>query len=121
MATQTRVDGPITDRSADPEAVDDPRCAHCHRAMAPSGSVGRPRRYCRRSCRQRAFEQRRRDRELTWGEDRLIELVRRYEELGDRLATVDDVVREVRRDLDDGVQIDALEVVERLDSALRAI
>ena len=121
MATRAQVDHRITAPSDDPAAVGEPRCAYCHRAMPPSRSVGRPRRYCRRSCRQRAFEQRRRDRELTWGEDRLIELVRRYEELGDRLATVDDVVREVRRDLDDGVQIDALEVVERLDSALRAI
>lgn len=122
MAPRTAVTTPPDGQDPrDPPVGAESRCAHCQRAMEPTASVGRPRRYCRRSCRQRAFERRRRERELTWGEDRIVELVRRHEELTDRLAMVDDVVREVRRDLDDGVGLDAFEVVERLDSALRSI
>ena len=34
------------------------RCGWCRRVLPQAGSVGRPRRYCGQSCRQRAYEQR---------------------------------------------------------------
>ena len=98
----------------------DARCTYCHRPMEAASGVGRPRRYCRRSCRQRAFERRRRDRELAWGEDRVLELVHRHEQLSDRVAMVEDVVNELRQDLGDGVELDVDEVIARIDSALRS-
>jgi len=100
-------------------AVRAERCAFCRRPLPASAGVGRPRTYCRRSCRQRAFEQRRRSTELSWGDDRLAELIRQLEARGDRLAHVADVLDEVRRDLDDDVVLDVAEVLERLDAALR--
>ncbi|MHB1986950.1 MAG: hypothetical protein ACYCSF_03035 [Acidimicrobiales bacterium] len=36
------------------------RCQWCGRQVVPSPGPGRPRRYCKRSCRQRAYELRRR-------------------------------------------------------------
>jgi len=107
----------VTEPIAD---LTDPRCTYCHRPMEAAPGVGRPRRYCRRSCRQRAFERRRRDRELAWGEDRVIELVQRHEELSDRVAMVEDVLKELRQDLGDGLELTAGEAIARLDSALSA-
>lgn len=95
------------------------RCTYCRRPLPEAKGVGRPRTYCRRSCRQRAFEQRRRATELSWGDDRLVELIRELELRGDRLAHATDVLDEVRRDLDDDVEVGAAEVVARLDAALR--
>jgi hypothetical protein len=98
----------------------DARCTYCHRPMETVPGVGRPRRYCRRSCRQRAFERRRRDRELAWGEDRVVELLQRHEELSDRVAMVEDVLEELRQDLGDGLEPSAHEVIARVESALRS-
>lgn len=78
------------------------RCAWCGRRLPERATTGRPRTYCRRSCRQRAFEARRRLDELTWGDDRLKELVRRLDDQHVLLASIRDVVDEMRRDVDDG-------------------
>ena len=70
--------------------------------MPDPAATGRPRTYCRRSCRQRAFEARRRLGELTWGEDRLKELVSRMDDQYVVLATLRDAVDEMLRDVEDG-------------------
>jgi hypothetical protein len=57
--------------------------------------------YCRRSCRQRAFEARRRLGELAWGEQRLIELRERQDDLQVAVAGLVDLVGELRADVED--------------------
>ena len=94
------------------------RCAFCRRAMPQGSNVGRPRKFCRRSCRQRAFEQRRRTTELSWGDERTAQLIERSALQGDHLAHVGDVVAELRVDLADGVELTVAEVLERVESAL---
>ena len=44
----------------------------CGRPFEPTPGAGRPRQYCKRSCRQRDYEARRRAAELGLGEDELI-------------------------------------------------
>ena len=72
------------------------RCAWCSRAMPERGAnvVGRKPLYCRRSCRQRAFEARRR---------------------GEQLGVADDA----QMQLDDGMQ--PTQVLERLLAAIDAV
>lgn len=76
-------------------------CAWCRRPVEVREGPGRPRRYCRRSCRQRAFEARRRALELGIGEDELIVARARLERLGDQLYGLRCAVEDVRRDLAD--------------------
>lgn len=83
---------------------------------APTG-VGRPRTYCRRSCRQRAFEHRRRAVEQSWGDDRVVRLADELAGTKDRLAHLADVLDEVRADLADEIDVSVHEVLARLDAA----
>ena len=94
------------------------RCTFCQRAMPGSPGVGRPRIYCRRSCRQRAFEQRRRQSELSWGDERTSALIEISAQQSDRLAHVGDVLDELRADVDDQVSLDVTEALDRLEAAL---
>ncbi len=55
-------------QQADP---DERRCDWCRRRLPEAAGTGRPRRFCRSSCRQRAYEARRRLEEAAWSEDRL--------------------------------------------------
>jgi hypothetical protein len=103
--------------ASEPES--NPRCAFCRRAMPAPTGVGRPRTYCRRSCRQRAFEQRRRVTEQSWGDDRVVRMSEELAAAGDRLAHVADVLDEVRIDLADEIDVPVHEVLERLAAALR--
>lgn len=61
--------------------------------------MGRPREFCRRACRQRDYEARRRAAELGLGEHELVvaraELDRLYDELYVLEATLDDVDRDL--------------------------
>ena len=100
---------------------DVPRCAWCRRRLPPAAATGRPRRYCRRSCRQRAFEARRRLDELSWGEDRLHDLLRRQDDVSVAAQALADVVEEMRADVDDGRDWDPhtrQEHVERLEAVV---
>jgi hypothetical protein len=78
------------------------RCAWCGRQVAAREGRGRPREFCRRSCRQRAYESRRRARELGLGETEIV--LRRTElaELQDRIymlrCAMEDVDRDVAED-----------------------
>jgi len=97
------------------------RCAWCGRRLPDPAPTGRPRTYCRRSCRQRAFEARRRLTELDWGEARIRELLERSDELEVVVAAATDVVEEMARDIDDDRPWDddaRSELVERLQAIL---
>ena len=61
------------------------RCAWCGTTFAAGGGPGRPRRYCRRSCRQRDYEARRRATELGLGEHELVVARQELESTQDRL------------------------------------
>lgn len=78
------------------------RCGWCGRVLPEAAATGRPRTYCRRSCRQRAFEERRRVEDLTWGEDRVRASIERRDDQLVALASVDDLLDEWRRDVEDG-------------------
>jgi hypothetical protein len=63
--------------------------------------AGRPREFCRRSCRQRQYESKRRASELGLGEDELIIARTELESLRDRLYVLACAVDDVERDVDD--------------------
>jgi len=67
--------------------------------MVPAPGPGRPRTYCRRSCRQRDYEARRRAAELGLGESELVLTRARLEELRDALFVLEAAVQDVDRDL----------------------
>ena len=95
----------------------DVECEHCGRSFDLSEDVGRPRKYCRRSCRQRAYERRRHQGDLAWGDARLVGMARELAELEDRLDRARDLVDQLRFDVEDGRQIDE-SVLEDLSRAL---
>jgi hypothetical protein len=75
------------------------RCAWCRRPLPPGGGPGRPRRYCKQSCRQRDYEARQRARELRLGEDELIVARAALDTLRDDLYVLACAVDDVDRDL----------------------
>jgi hypothetical protein len=76
-------------------------CGWCGRGFEPSTGRGRPRRYCKRSCRQRDYEARRRAAERGLDEDELILTRAELDELRDRLFVLSETVRDVETDLTD--------------------
>ncbi|HTD50500.1 MAG TPA: hypothetical protein VK771_07870 [Acidimicrobiia bacterium] len=80
------------------------RCRWCGRRFAQSEGAGRPRQYCKRSCRQRDYEARRRANELGLGEHELIVTRHELDELRDRLYILGDTVAEIERDLADDAE-----------------
>lgn len=99
----------------------DAGCEYCGRTYEASGGVGRPRKYCRRSCRQRAFEARRHEGDLEWSDRRIIEVSARLASMEDHLDRIVELVAELRADVDDGVEVSLDEVVDRLEGALRLV
>ena len=77
------------------------RCRWCGREYAAAAGPGRPRLYCRRSCRQRDYEARQRAAELGLGEHELIVTRQELNDLRDRLFVLSDTVKDVERDLTD--------------------
>jgi hypothetical protein len=77
------------------------RCRWCGRPYEAASGPGRPRRYCRRSCRQRDYEARRRASELGLGENELVVTREELHELKDRLYLLAQTVDDVERDLTD--------------------
>jgi hypothetical protein len=67
--------------------------------MPASAKTGRPRRYCKRSCRQRDFEARERARAHGLDEADLIVTREALEQLRDQLYVVQCAVEDVRRDI----------------------
>jgi hypothetical protein len=83
-----------------------------------TGGAGRPREFCRRSCRQRHYESRRRAAELGLGEHELVIARTELESLRDRLYVLACAVDDVERDV--STTDDAAEVREALDWLLEA-
>ena len=83
------------------QEIRDPRCRWCGRGFeAPSGP-GRPREFCKRSCRQRDYEARRRASERGLDEDELILSRSELNELRDRLFVLSETLKDVEADLTD--------------------
>jgi hypothetical protein len=76
-------------------------CRWCGRQFVPTAGAGRPRRYCKRSCRQRDYESRRRSQELGLGEHELVVTRQELHEARDRLYELAETVKDVERDLTD--------------------
>ena len=74
-------------------------CAWCGKPIDQNEGAGRPRRYCRRSCRQRDFEARKRARELGLAESDLIVARRAMEGLDDLLFVLSCAIEDVECDL----------------------
>jgi len=87
--------------AAERDGAGRPRCRWCGRRLPPPSATGRPRRYCRRSCRQRAFEARRRLGELSWAEDRLREHRVTADERYVAFAALADLATELMADVED--------------------
>ena len=77
------------------------RCRWCGRPYEAAPGPGRPRLYCRRSCRQRDYEARQRTTELGLGETELIVTRQELDELRDRLYELAATVKDVEQDLTD--------------------
>jgi hypothetical protein len=75
------------------------RCRWCGRPFAVAPGPGRPREYCRRSCRQRGYEARRQSTELGIGEAQLVVARVELDALHDRLYELEAAIEDVDRDL----------------------
>jgi hypothetical protein len=75
------------------------RCAWCRRPLPASSGPGRPRRYCRQSCRQRDYEARARARELRIGDHELVVARDALNALRDDLYVLACAIDDVDRDL----------------------
>jgi hypothetical protein len=71
-------------------------CSFCSRSLGPRRPTGRRRSYCSQSCRQRAYQSRKRSRELGLGEGMIVvshtqtaRLVRRINDLLEAVAVVE--------------------------------
>jgi hypothetical protein len=75
------------------------RCGWCGRPVVPTPGRGRPRRYCRASCRQRAYELRRRQSAGTLGAEEIPIPVSQWRSLQDRLYELTAALEDVDQDL----------------------
>jgi hypothetical protein len=67
-----------------------------------SGGPGRPRRFCKASCKQRHYEARRRTEELGLGEHELVVTREELESMRDRQFVLACALEDVQRDLANG-------------------
>jgi hypothetical protein len=90
-----------------------------------TATTGRPRQYCRRSCRQRDYEARRRAAELGLGEHELVVAREELETTRDRLYVLACAVEDVERDVAGDTSIDPNALREAfswlLDAAKQAV
>lgn len=75
------------------------RCRWCARPFTVVPGPGRPREYCRRSCRQRDYEARRQAVDLGLGDARLVVARTELDALHDRLYELEAAIEDVDRDL----------------------
>ena len=75
------------------------RCRWCARPFTVVAGPGRPREYCRRSCRQRDYEARRQAVDLGIGDARLVVARADLDALHDRLYELEAAIEDVDRDL----------------------
>jgi hypothetical protein len=74
-------------------------CAWCGSPIERAGGAGRPRRFCRRGCRQRDFESRKRARELGLAESDLVIARKALEGLDDLLFVLGCAITDVEADV----------------------
>jgi hypothetical protein len=77
-------------------------CLWCGRTFTVSGGPGRPRLYCKPSCKQRDYEARRRSEELGLGEHELVVTREELDAIRDRQFLLACTVEDVQRDLANG-------------------
>ena len=75
------------------------RCRWCGRRFERGGGPGRPRTFCRRSCRQRDYEARALAKELGLGDAELVVARQRLDELHDGIAMLEAAIEDVERDV----------------------
>jgi len=75
------------------------RCRYCRRPLPRASKVGRPRTYCKRSHRQRAYEARRRADSLQVPEGQLLVSQAQLDRLHDRLYALEAALDDVDADL----------------------
>lgn len=92
-------------------------CPNCGRGFMANRGVGRPGKYCRRSCRQRAYEQRRHEGDQSWNDARIVALGRQLADLEDVVDQLAEVLEEFRANLDDPGAFEPSALVERMESA----
>ena len=81
------------------ESPEGQRCRWCGRPLAVRAGPGRPRQYCKQSCRQRDYEARLRSREVGLSEAELIITRQSLQEVFDAAYVLEAAVEDVRRDL----------------------
>jgi hypothetical protein len=95
------------------------RCAWCGRRFEVLDRPGRPKRFCRRSCRQRQYEARQRSAALGLGEDELVLARSELATLQDDLWILQCAADDARVDLDDATSVKELRrVIEALLEAI---
>lgn len=80
-------------------AVTEKRCRWCARPFEVQPGPGRPKEFCRRSCRQRDYEARQRATEVGLSEHELVLTRSEIDSLRDRLYVLEAAVEDVVRDL----------------------
>ena len=93
-------------------------CIWCGRSFTVERGPGRPRLYCKPSCKQRDYEARRRATELGLGEHELVVTREELEATRDRLYVLACVLDDVDRDLANGDMSEA-EALRTLLNAAR--
>lgn len=88
----------LTDGPGEREIVP---CGWCRRPVAPNEGPGRPRRFCKRSCRQRDFEARQRSARHGVDENELIVARRDVDRLHDEVFVLSCAVADAEADLRD--------------------
>ncbi len=81
------------------ERDDDGRCRWCGRRFPRRSGPGRPREFCKQSCRQRDYESRQRSAEVGLSDRELIVARHTIDDLRDRLYVLECAIEDVRRDL----------------------
>ena len=82
----------------------DRRCRYCRRPLPVAAATGRPREFCRASCRQQDYLRRSRPREVGLSEHELVVTRGELDELHDLLYVLEAAVEDVDRDLAAGAE-----------------
>lgn len=82
------------------------RCRWCGRRIGPRPGPGRPREFCKPSCRQADYVARQRRAEIGLGEAELIVAREALESLRDKIYVLEAAIEDVERDLEAAVDED---------------
>jgi hypothetical protein len=82
------------------ESPGERRCRWCGRAIAVAPGPGRPKQFCKQSCRQADYIARQRAAEVGLGEAELIVTRAALDDLRDRLYVLEAAIEDVERDQD---------------------